>query len=185
MSSTSDPHARTFFASRTVGVHSCAHCNRLVLTPRKFTAVTPPADDARTLTDRSRSMLSTTTRTQEPLRDDVLHQCASPGALQHVSASTAVRYHSRLTHRSQQSYSACRQQHGQAASCAPWPGVRAASASGAMLAQMVKSATSYAVVVPRARLRPHAFPIPRARSINVSQPAAAPAGRADVERGAA
>eukprot|EP00966_Prymnesium_polylepis_P313579 7245893-Prymnesium_polylepis.1 len=37
----------------------------------------------------------------------------------------------RLTHRSQQSYSACRQQHGKAAICAPSPGVRAASASDA------------------------------------------------------
>ena len=123
-----------------------------------FTAVTPPADDVRTLTDRSRSMLSTTTRVQEPLRDDVSHRCAPPGAFKHVAASTAVRYHTRLTHRSQQSYSACRQQHGQAAICAPSPGVRAASASDAVLAQMVKSATSYAVGVPRARLWPHASP---------------------------
>jgi hypothetical protein len=36
VSSTSDPHARTFFSSRTVGVYSCAHCNRLVLTPRNI-----------------------------------------------------------------------------------------------------------------------------------------------------
>eukprot|EP00966_Prymnesium_polylepis_P019744 455310-Prymnesium_polylepis.1 len=94
-----------------------------------------------TLTDRSRSMLSTTMRIQEPLRDDVSHQCSPPGAVKHVAASTAVRYHSRPTHRSQQSYSACGQQHGQAAICAPWPSVRAAGASDAVLAQMVKSAT--------------------------------------------
>ena len=107
-----------------------------------------------------------------------LHNGCAPARLSEHGGPISLPPH---TPRAAQSYSACRQQHGQAASCAPWPGVRAASASGAMLAQiqMVKRATSYAVVVSRARLWPHAFPIPRARSINVSQPAAwqAPRGR--------
>ena len=72
VSSTSDPHARTFFASRTVGVHSCAHCNRLVLTPRKIHC---SHSSGRRCEDADRPGQvhdSTTTRTQEPLRDDVL-----------------------------------------------------------------------------------------------------------------
>ena len=114
MSSTSDRHARNFFASRTVSVRSCVRYKRLVLTRRKFTGVTLRPTDAMTLTVQSRSMLSTTTCMQEPLRDGFSYQGYSPGAFKHVVACTTVRYHSRLTHRSQQSTSACRQQHGQA-----------------------------------------------------------------------
>eukprot|EP00966_Prymnesium_polylepis_P061279 1421482-Prymnesium_polylepis.1 len=52
----------------------------------------------------------------------------------HVAASTAIRYHSRFTHRLQQSYSACRQPHGQAAIwvwCIPGEGLRARPRCGA------------------------------------------------------
>eukprot|EP00966_Prymnesium_polylepis_P163215 3772232-Prymnesium_polylepis.1 len=65
-------------------------------------------------------MLSTTMRVQEPLRDDVSHRCAPPGAFR--------------TRRSE---------HGGPISHPPHTPIaaRAASASDAVVAQMVKSAT--------------------------------------------
>jgi D-aminopeptidase len=72
-------------------------------------------------------MLSTTALIHEPLRYDEPRQWSSPGAFKYAAASTVARYswyHTHLTHRPQQSYSVCRQQHGQAAICAQWPGVK-------------------------------------------------------------